>query len=125
MGGAILKGVAAHQDLGYGLNVVLVEQPDFQGGDLLWVADADDISDPHPTFPQEVPGPALNAERIVVKIVSQRVDRPESGQGLLTGVGTLAASRRSRQRTGSQVHSGGGLFFGHRRGAAQTHAVSE
>ncbi len=70
-GGLILEGVAAHQDLGHRLDVVLVEQPDLEGRDLLRLADADQISDPDAALTQEVPGGAFDAEGIVVEIVSR------------------------------------------------------
>ena len=50
----IVEGMRAHQDLGGGLDIVLVEQPDFQRGDLLRLANADGLGDAHTVFAQEI-----------------------------------------------------------------------
>ena len=51
---AVIECVGAHQHFRHGLDIILVEQPDLEGGDFLVVADADRFRDTHPAFAQEL-----------------------------------------------------------------------
>src|SRR5690606_23104843 len=69
----VVVGVAAHQHLGDSANVVLVEQPDLACGDLLRVAHADRLRNARAAFAEELARRRLNAERLVVQVVTENI----------------------------------------------------